>query len=78
MRESVNVLPRLADRPNYRCRFSAEIELKRERVREGEGEGGVSELFGEVKKDFSRKSGSTREWLCTKVHAARTRSTTVK
>ena len=29
--ESVNVLARLADRPSYRCRFSAEIELKRER-----------------------------------------------
>ena len=38
----------------------------------------MSELFTEVKKDFSLKSGSTRVWLCTKVHAASTRMATVK
>ena len=38
----------------------------------------MSELFGEVKKDFSQKSRSTRLGLCTNVHAAGTRLSTAK
>ena len=38
----------------------------------------MSELFGEVKKDFSQKAGSTRVWLCANVHAVGTRLTTAK
>ena len=61
---SVNVLPRLADRPGYRCRFSAEIELKREREREGKKS--VRTLWRSEKKDFSQKSGP-REIGCVKM-----------
>lgn len=50
----VNVLLLSDGQPSYRYRFSAGIELKREKV---------SELFGEVKKDFSEKSGP-REFGC--------------
>jgi hypothetical protein len=50
--------------------WTKERERERKRAREGEK---VSELFGEVKKDFSQKVGSTRVWLCTNVHAAGTR-----
>jgi hypothetical protein len=65
--ESVNVLPRLADRPSYRCRFSAEIELKRGRERDWERArrlGGKCQTSLERWKGIFRKSLGPRECGC--------------